>query len=217
MQGYTELLELLREHRERHGFNLPVDVFGTGEDLDDIKARAQEYELKVHFQGARDHLDDSIHPYRSALLVAPQGLGLVFNSFALSRQPVWWPHSNKGHPALCCALACLSSACQTCSLARLTPLTPESSPLSLVCTHVLRQCLFHSVLLSPRVTRSHAEHSGCVGSSSTLPQATWWQLHRQRPWPWGSGCSVRSTPPTTSSRASRTLLYTHPQRSSQRS
>ncbi len=69
MQGYTELLELLREHRERHGFNLPVDVFGTGEDLDAIKARAQQYELEVHFQGARDHLDDSIHPYRSAWLV----------------------------------------------------------------------------------------------------------------------------------------------------
>ncbi|CAL5218834.1 g565 [Coccomyxa viridis] len=63
-KGYTELLELLREHRERHGFNLPVDVFGTGEDLDAIKARAQQYELEVHFQGARDHLDDSIHPYR---------------------------------------------------------------------------------------------------------------------------------------------------------
>ncbi len=68
-QGYTELLELLREHRERHGFNLPVDVFGTGEDLDAIKARAQQYELEVHFQGARDHLDDSIHPYRSAPLI----------------------------------------------------------------------------------------------------------------------------------------------------
>ena len=70
MQGYTELLELLREHRERHGFNLPVDVYGTGEDLEAIKARAQAYELEVQFQGDRDHLDDSIHPYRSALLLS---------------------------------------------------------------------------------------------------------------------------------------------------
>lgn len=73
-QGYTELLELLREHRERHSFNLPVDVFGSGEDLAAIKARAQAYELEVHFQGARDHLDESIHPYRSAPLVAPHRL-----------------------------------------------------------------------------------------------------------------------------------------------
>ena len=60
------MLELLREHRERHGFNLPVDLYGTGEDLEAIKARAQEYELEVHFQGVRDHLDDTIHGYRSA-------------------------------------------------------------------------------------------------------------------------------------------------------
>lgn len=92
MQGYTELLELLREHRERHGFNLPVDVFGTGEDLDAIKARAKAYELEVHFQGARDHLDDSIHPYRSAWLVAPStpyadiSCGILCTSFC----PLCW-------------------------------------------------------------------------------------------------------------------------------
>ena len=66
MQGYTELLELLRQHREHKGYNLPVDVYGTGEDLEAIKARAEDYQLEVSFKGARDHLDDSIHPYRSS-------------------------------------------------------------------------------------------------------------------------------------------------------
>ena len=41
-----------------------MDAYGSGEDLEAIKARAQDYELEVHFMGARDHLDDSIHPYR---------------------------------------------------------------------------------------------------------------------------------------------------------
>ena len=66
LQGYTELLELLRQHREHKGYNLPVDVYGTGEDLEAIKARAEDYQLELSFKGARDHLDDSIHPYRSS-------------------------------------------------------------------------------------------------------------------------------------------------------
>ncbi len=63
-QGYTELLDLLLAHKEAHNTNLPVDVFGTGEDLEDIKERADERHLAVSFLGARDHLDDAIHPYR---------------------------------------------------------------------------------------------------------------------------------------------------------
>ena len=30
---------MLAAHRRAHGFNLPVDVFGAGEDLGAIKAR----------------------------------------------------------------------------------------------------------------------------------------------------------------------------------
>ena len=64
LQGYTELLDLLLAHRKAHGTNLPVDAYGSGEDSDDIKERAERYGLKVCFLGARDHLDESIHPYR---------------------------------------------------------------------------------------------------------------------------------------------------------
>lgn len=70
VQGYTELLDLLLAHRKAHGSNLPVDAYGSGEDSDDIKERAERYELNVYFLGARDHLDDSIHPYRFSPLLA---------------------------------------------------------------------------------------------------------------------------------------------------
>ncbi len=63
-QGYTELLDLLSKHKESHGTNLPVDVYGSGEDLDEIKERAEKYGLELSFMGARDHLDVCIHPYR---------------------------------------------------------------------------------------------------------------------------------------------------------
>lgn len=36
-QGYTELLDMLAAHRRAHGWNLPVDVYGSGEDWDDIR------------------------------------------------------------------------------------------------------------------------------------------------------------------------------------
>ena len=87
MQGYTELLELLRQHREHKGYNLPVDVYGTGEDLEAIKARAEDYQLEVSFKGARDHLDDSIHPYRSSC-----AFGIIPCNHAITI--VVWPHTH---------------------------------------------------------------------------------------------------------------------------
>ena len=85
MQGYTELLELLRQHREHRGYNLPVDVYGTGEDLEAIKARAEDYQLEVSFKGARDHLDDTIHPYRSS-----RARAAILCNHAITI--VGWPH-----------------------------------------------------------------------------------------------------------------------------
>ena len=55
---------MLAAHRRAHGWNLPVDVYGSGEDWDDIKARAAQLELAVSFLGGRDHLDESLHHYR---------------------------------------------------------------------------------------------------------------------------------------------------------
>ena len=94
MQGYTELLELLRQHREHKGYKLPVDVYGTGEDLEAIKARAEDYQLEVSFKGARDHLDESIHPYRSS----PASCALPCN-YAITF--LVWPHTPRSCTAPC--------------------------------------------------------------------------------------------------------------------
>ena len=59
-KGYTELLDLLSKTPQK----IPVDCFGTGEDLNDVRAEASRLQLGLNFHGARDHLDDSIHDYK---------------------------------------------------------------------------------------------------------------------------------------------------------
>lgn len=63
-KGYTELLEHLAAHHRRTGDNIPLDVYGAGEDLEDIRARSQEFDLNLKFWGAKDHLDATIHDYK---------------------------------------------------------------------------------------------------------------------------------------------------------
>lgn len=52
------------QHQERGGKPLPVDVYGTGEDMEEIKQRAKDYELEVKFNPGTDHLDEKLHAYR---------------------------------------------------------------------------------------------------------------------------------------------------------
>jgi hypothetical protein len=40
-KGYTELLDRLMEHTARTGHNIPVDVFGSGPDLDAVQVRCR--------------------------------------------------------------------------------------------------------------------------------------------------------------------------------
>lgn len=63
-KGYTELIELLSENKERLGDGVSVDCYGTGEDLQDVKLESEKRKLGLQFLGARDHLDDSIHDYQ---------------------------------------------------------------------------------------------------------------------------------------------------------
>ena len=63
-KGYTELLDQLDGHAARTGERIPLDVYGSGEDLDAIRARAAAKKLDMTFHGARDHLDESIHAYK---------------------------------------------------------------------------------------------------------------------------------------------------------
>ena len=63
-KGYTELIDLLSENKDKLGSEVSVDCYGTGEDLQDVKLEAQKRDLKLEFMGARDHLDESLHEYQ---------------------------------------------------------------------------------------------------------------------------------------------------------
>ena len=63
-KGYTELIELLSENKDKLGGDVSVDCYGTGEDLQDVKLEARKRELNLKFLGARDHLDESLHEYQ---------------------------------------------------------------------------------------------------------------------------------------------------------
>lgn len=63
-KGYTELLDLMTQHEGKGKQHFHVDVYGNGEDLDAVKATAQDRRLSMTFHGARDHLDRSIHDYK---------------------------------------------------------------------------------------------------------------------------------------------------------
>lgn len=66
MQGYTELLELLAEHRRSGGAELDFDIFGSGENMPDIKQKAKSEGLNITFHDGVDHLDDQLKPFRWA-------------------------------------------------------------------------------------------------------------------------------------------------------
>ncbi|KFM26760.1 Digalactosyldiacylglycerol synthase 1, chloroplastic [Auxenochlorella protothecoides] len=62
-KGYTELLDLVSQAGPALE-GAPLDCYGTGEDAEEVAARAAKQGLPLAFHGARDHLDPSIHDYR---------------------------------------------------------------------------------------------------------------------------------------------------------
>ncbi|KAG4396511.1 hypothetical protein GLYMA_19G200000v4 [Glycine max] len=59
-KGYKELIDLLAKHKaDLDGFKL--DVFGNGEDANEVQSAARRLDLNLNFQKGRDHADDSLH------------------------------------------------------------------------------------------------------------------------------------------------------------
>ncbi|KAG5175372.1 Digalactosyldiacylglycerol synthase, family GT4 [Tribonema minus] len=54
-KGYDRLWELMHASSERLGSCFPVDVYGTGPELDQIRERAEALKLQVTFHPATDH------------------------------------------------------------------------------------------------------------------------------------------------------------------
>ncbi|KAF9598934.1 hypothetical protein IFM89_033132 [Coptis chinensis] len=62
-KGYRELIDLLAKHKnDLEGFNL--DVFGNGEDAQEVQSSAKMLDLSLNFLKGRDHADDLIHGYK---------------------------------------------------------------------------------------------------------------------------------------------------------
>ncbi|KAM7262166.1 hypothetical protein ACFE04_021243 [Oxalis oulophora] len=62
-KGYRELIDLLAKHKnDLDGFKL--DVYGNGEDANEVRTTAQKLNLNVNFMKGRDHADDSLHGYK---------------------------------------------------------------------------------------------------------------------------------------------------------
>lgn len=63
-KGYTELLELLEAHKQRHGEALPMDVYGAGDDLPAVQERAETASLPLTFHGPMDHADEMLRGFK---------------------------------------------------------------------------------------------------------------------------------------------------------
>ncbi|GLT68684.1 hypothetical protein SLA2020_408930 [Shorea laevis] len=62
-KGYKELIDLLAKHKnDLDGFKL--DVFGNGEDANEVQIAAKRMDLNLNFLKGQDHADDSLHGYK---------------------------------------------------------------------------------------------------------------------------------------------------------
>lgn len=59
-KGYKELLQLLRDH-QKELTGLEIDLYGSGEDSDEVQEAAKKLELAVRVHPARDHADPLFH------------------------------------------------------------------------------------------------------------------------------------------------------------
>ncbi|KAI4328752.1 hypothetical protein L6164_021084 [Bauhinia variegata] len=62
-KGYKELLKLLRDHQNELS-GLEVDLFGSGDDSDEVQQAAENLKLTVRVHPGRDHADPLFHDYK---------------------------------------------------------------------------------------------------------------------------------------------------------
>ncbi|KAJ8748863.1 hypothetical protein K2173_013294 [Erythroxylum novogranatense] len=62
-KGYKELLKLLHNHQKKLA-GLELDLYGSGEDSDQVQVAAKKLELTVRVHPGRDHADPVFHDYK---------------------------------------------------------------------------------------------------------------------------------------------------------
>ncbi|XP_076946221.1 digalactosyldiacylglycerol synthase 1, chloroplastic-like [Bidens hawaiensis] len=63
-KGYRELLDLLDKQKVNLNSAFKIDVYGNGEDANEVKHAAKKLKLNVNFMKGIDHADDSLHSYK---------------------------------------------------------------------------------------------------------------------------------------------------------
>ncbi|GJN21250.1 hypothetical protein PR202_gb08711 [Eleusine coracana subsp. coracana] len=62
-KGYRELIDLMSKHKnDLEGFKL--DVYGSGEDSQEVQSTSRKLDLSLNFYKGRDHADNSLHGYK---------------------------------------------------------------------------------------------------------------------------------------------------------
>lgn len=59
-KGYRELVDLLAQKKDDLG-NIHMDLFGSGEDSEAVKAEVAKHGLALTFHQGRDHADAALH------------------------------------------------------------------------------------------------------------------------------------------------------------
>ncbi|KAM7275015.1 hypothetical protein ACFE04_016881 [Oxalis oulophora] len=65
-KGYKELLKLLSDHQKELA-GVEIDLYGSGEDSDQVREAAKKLDLAVRVHPGRDHADPIFHEYKAFL------------------------------------------------------------------------------------------------------------------------------------------------------
>ncbi|KAK1429278.1 hypothetical protein QVD17_11484 [Tagetes erecta] len=63
-KGYRELIDLLAKQKHNLNDGFKIDVYGNGEDANEVQTTAEKLNLNVNFMKGIDHADDSLHSYK---------------------------------------------------------------------------------------------------------------------------------------------------------
>ncbi|KAI3688035.1 hypothetical protein L1987_81741 [Smallanthus sonchifolius] len=63
-KGYRELIDLLAKEKDNLSDGFKIDVYGNGEDANEVETTAKKLNLNVNFKKGIDHADDSLHSYK---------------------------------------------------------------------------------------------------------------------------------------------------------
>ncbi|KAJ0714692.1 putative digalactosyldiacylglycerol synthase [Helianthus annuus] len=63
-KGYRELIDLLAKQKDNLDNAFKIDVYGNGEDANEVQSTAKKLNLNVNFMKGIDHADDSLHSYK---------------------------------------------------------------------------------------------------------------------------------------------------------